>query len=308
MRRLPVDRASKQSERKMSRIAEPHDTLRNMIRSPAGLFAPLVLNPLMARFAEMAGFSAAYLGGGAMGYISCGTEANLSLTQMIHAGVEIKAHSRLHLVLDGVCGWGDPVHVRQTVRAAEAAGFAAIEIEDQILPKRVHHHVGIEHMIPCELMEEKVAAAVSARRSKDFLIIARTNAVRVENMDEALRRGEAFHRRGADLLLLMPRNPEEIRIIGERLPHPLMYMLPAAGVSAIGMPLQELPKLGFSLMADSGTPLFAMSHAMRHAYAAMWEGRVDPTTKGSILDEEKAIQAAVGLPDMLEIEERTVGR
>ena len=74
---------------------------------------------------------------------------------------------------------------------AEAAGFAAIEIEDQLVPKRAHHHVGIEHMIPIELMAAKVREAVAARRSADFLIVGRTNAMRASNLDDALRRGEA---------------------------------------------------------------------------------------------------------------------
>jgi 2-methylisocitrate lyase-like PEP mutase family enzyme len=80
------------------------------------------------------------------------------------------------------------------LKTAEATGFSAIEIEDQVLPKRAHHHVGIEHNIPASLMVEKIPAAVSARDSQDFLIIARTNAARNDSLDEAVRRGEAYRR------------------------------------------------------------------------------------------------------------------
>src|SRR4030067_210463 len=79
---------------------------------------------------------------------------------------------------------------------SEAAGFAAIEIEDQLVPKRAHHHVGIEHMIPMELMAAKVKEAVAARRSAEFVIIARTNAMRASDIDDALRRGEAYRAAG----------------------------------------------------------------------------------------------------------------
>lgn len=282
-------------------------SLRERLNSDEGVVAPLVLNPLMARFAEEAGFSAGYVGGGALGYQTCATEANLSLTQLLHVGLEIRAHSALSLIMDGTCGWGDPVHVRHTVQNAEAAGFSAIEIEDQILPKRVHHHVGIEHLIPLDIMAAKISEAVAARKSSDFLIIARTNAVRVENMDEGLRRAEAFHRCGADVLLVMSRTAAEIRTIASRLPRPLMYMVPLGGLSAIGMSLPELATLGFTLIVDSGTPFFAATHALRRSYAALRKGAIDPLIGASAPDEEKFVHQAIGLETMLEIERRTVG-
>src|SRR5262249_62132323 len=103
-------------------------------------------------------------------------------------------------------GWGIPVKVTLTSAGAEAAGFAAIEIEDQLLPRRVEHHVGIEHLIPTEFMVEKVKAALAARSDRDFIIVARTNAQRLAGLDEALRRGEAFKRAGADMLFVYTLN------------------------------------------------------------------------------------------------------
>src|ERR1044071_3545741 len=130
---------------------------------PLPVTAPLVLNPLMARMAEAAGFPAGYLGGGATGYLKVGLEANLNLTEMCQAALDIRAVSSLPLILDGACGYGDPMHMHRTIGMAEAAGFEAIEIEDQLVPKRAHHHVGIEHMIPLELMAAKVREASAAR-------------------------------------------------------------------------------------------------------------------------------------------------
>src|SRR5437773_7819266 len=131
--------------------------------------APLVLNPLMARMVEAAGFKAGYLGGGATGYLKVALEANLNLTEMCQAAVDIRAVSSLPLIMDGACGYGDPMHMHRTIGMSEAAGFAAIEIEDQLVPKRAHHHIGIEHMIPTALMAAKVKEAVAARRNPDFL-------------------------------------------------------------------------------------------------------------------------------------------
>src|SRR5215831_19986140 len=148
---------------------------RRLIAGPDPAYAPLVFNPISALLAQAAGFQALYLGGGSLGYIKAGTEANLSLTEMAQAALDIRTVCPLPLILDGACGWGDPMHVRRTIRMAEAAGFCAIEIEDQILPKRAHHHIGIEHIIPADLMASKVAEAVAARASREFLVIARTN-------------------------------------------------------------------------------------------------------------------------------------
>ena len=177
-------------------------SLHDLIHRPTPVTAPLVLNPLMARMAEAAGFPAGYLGGGSTGYQKVALEANLNVTEICQTAVDIGAVCSLPLILDGACGYGDPMHMHRTIGMSEAAGFQAIEIEDQIVPKRAHHHVGIEHMIPMELMAAKVKEAVAARRNPDFLIVARTNAIRASTMDDALRRGEAYRRAGADLLLL----------------------------------------------------------------------------------------------------------
>ena len=223
-----------------------------------GVFAPLVVSPLMAKLAQEAGFAAGYVGGGALGFLNACTEANLGLTEMAQLGLAIRAASTLPLILDGVCGWGDPMHMRHTIGTAEAAGFAAIEIEDQLLPKRAHHHIGIEHIIPTELMAAKIREAVATRRNPDFLVIARTNAARSVGLDEALRRGEALHAAGADVLL---------RYAGEAGPsgHHSRAPAPAAHVHAADRRHRRdrddrrgSLALGFTLVVDPGTPLFAM--------------------------------------------------
>src|SRR5215831_4509199 len=186
-------------------------SLRSKLDGPLPVTAPLVLNPLMARMVESMGFGAGYLGGGSTGYAKVALEANLNLTEMCQAALDIRAVSSLPLIFDGACGFGDPMHMHRTIGMAEAAGFEAIEIEDQLVPKRAHHHVGIEHMIPTELMAAKVREAVAVRRRPEFLIVARTNAVRAGTMDDALRRGEAYRRAGADLVLLsMAHKPEQL--------------------------------------------------------------------------------------------------
>ncbi len=274
------------------------------------LVAPLVINPLSARMAEESGFQALYLGGGAMGYVKCVTEANLSLVDMVQAGIDIRTVCPLPLILDGACGWGDPMHQHRTIAMSEAAGFCAIEIEDQILPKRAHHHVGIEHIIPQELMVAKITEAVAARRNPDFTIIARTNAARMHGLDEALRRGESYRRAGADMLFVLTRNADEMRRVGERLGGPLMFMTGPAGLSSAEMSLSELAAYGVRLVVDPSTPLLAAYGAMRDSYAALAAGRANPAfaTADAAHAQQHAVHATIGLPAMLEIERRTVER
>jgi methylisocitrate lyase len=281
---------------------------RHLIAGSAPVFAPLVFNPISAMLAEAAGFKALYLGGGSMGYIKGGTEAQLSLTEMAQAAIDIRTVCRLPLILDGACGWGDPMHVQRTIRMSEAAGFCAIEIEDQILPKRAHHHIGIEHMIPSELMEMKIRAAAEARTDPDFVIIGRTNAVRNTGLDDALRRAEAYKKAGSDILYVSGRKPEDLRFLGERLPAPLMYMSGAGGMSAAPLSASELYSLGFRLIVDATTPLMAAHKALRQCYAALAKAEPDPLLGPEPGTEQEIVHQTIKLDHMLAVERATVER
>ena len=275
---------------------------------PLPVTAPLVLNPLMARMAEAAGFPAGYLGGGATGYQKVVLEANLNVTEMCQAAIDIHAVSSLPLILDGACGYGDPMHMHRTIGMSEAAGFAAIEIEDQLVPKRAHHHIGIEHMIPMKLMAAKVKEAVAARRNPDFLIIARTNAMRASTMDDALQRGEAYRKAGADVLLLSSAHkPEQLRAISERLGGPLMYLTGRGGLAGSGMTLRDLGSLGYKIVADPQTPLLAAYTAWKKAYQDLADGfGASITTKADWGSVEKDMLATIDIEKLLAVERATV--
>jgi methylisocitrate lyase len=282
-------------------------SLRARLQDALPVTAPLVLNPLMARMVEAAGFPAGYLGGGATGYAKVALEANLNLTEMCQAALDIRAVSSLPLILDGACGYGDPMHMHRTVGMAEAAGFEAIEIEDQLVPKRAHHHVGIEHMIPIELMAAKVKEAVAARRRPDFLIVGRTNAMRASTMDDALRRGEAYRRAGADLVLLsMANRPEQLRTIAERLGGPLMYLAGRGGLAGLGMSLKDLGSLGYKIVADPSTPLLAAFVAWKKVYADLAQDFGGGQAKVDWSPVEHEMLGVIGIEKLLAVERATV--
>ena len=281
-------------------------TFRDMLSERRTRLAPAVFNPLAAKLARAAGFEVLYLSAGVLGYAKCNLEANMSLTELVQAGVEMRAASGLPLILDGACGFGDPMHMHHTIGLAEAAGFCAIEIEDQLLPKRAHHHIGVEHMIPAELMVAKVREAVNARRDEEFVIIARTNGVRASSLDDALRRSEAYRKAGADMLYISPRTPEEARIISKRLPPPFMFSVPGEDVHKFGMPLSELADLGYRVLSVT-TPIYAFHRAMQQTYRAIAEGTANPVMAGTTRKgEQSALHETIGLNELLAIEKATV--
>jgi len=280
---------------------------RDLIAGNELVVAPVALNPIMARLAEEAGFKAVYLSGGSLGWVKCVTEANLSLSELAEVAVDMRAACKLPIVLDAGGGWGDPVHVHRTIALAEAAGFAAIEIEDQLLPRRVEHHVGVDHLVPMEFMLKKLEEAIAARTDPGMMVIARTNARRVGGLDEALRRSEAFHKAGADMIFCYTRNADEMRKVGERLPPPLMMFAPPDGFSTFGLSQRDCAALGYRLAASSGTAFAAMYKAVRQSYLSLAQDKMDPFLgPGGAEQQMKAAQDTCGLDRLLEIERRTM--
>jgi len=281
-------------------------TFRDMLRTESAYLAPAVFNPLSAKLAEQAGFRMLYLGGGALGYVNCSLEANLSLTELVQAGIAIRAACTLPLILDAACGFGDPMHLHHTIGMAEAAGFCAIEIEDQILPKRAHHHIGVEHMVPEGLMVAKVREAVRARCSPDFAIIARTNAVRQTGMDDAISRGRAYREAGADLLYISPRSPDEARHIAGELQPPFMFSYESGEKPGAGLTLKELGDLGYRLLTVANTAL-PFHRAMKQTYEAIARGEPNPVMAGTTPQaEQAALHQTIGFDALIAIEKATV--
>ena len=282
-------------------------SLREMISGPSLTEAPVVFNPLSAKLAQAAGFPALYLGGGGLGYIQCVTEANLSLTEMVRIGIDIRTVCPLPLILDGACGWGDPMHLHRTINMVEAAGFAGIEIEDQLLPKRAHHHIGIEHMIDAGLMSAKIREAVKARRDRDFLIIGRTNALRSSTMDDALCRAEAYRAAGADVLLVMVHKAEHFRQLGERLAPPLMSLTSDGQLRKMGLTKADLTALGFRLLVDALSPVLLFHKTMKRCYQAIANGEsASLFAPEGLGHEQNDLHQTIGLEEMLAIERETV--
>lgn len=284
-------------------------TLRDILAGNEAVVAPAALNPMMAKLAEAAGFRALYLSGGSLGWLKCVTEATMSLTEMCDAGAEIRSVSKLPLILDAAGGWGDPMHMHRTIAMAERAGFSAIEIEDVVLPKRAHHHIGKEHVIAQELMEAKIREAVAARTDPDFAIIARTDSMKTHGIEHAIERAKGFRRAGADVLFVWTHSGEEMRQVGEALGAggPLMIFAERDGTGALKLPREDLGKLGYRIIGVPILPLLSMHRALTQTYAALFDSKLDTAFgEGGAEAEMQRVYKTVDLEKLLEIERRTV--
>ena len=283
-------------------------TLRELIAGDKLIVAPVALNPIMAKLAKDVGFSATYLSGGSLGWYKCGTEANITMPEIANVCVDIRAASDLPIIVDAG-GVGDPMHMHRAIAVMEAAGISGIEIEDQVMPRRVEHHLAIEHLVPTEMMVTRIKEAVAARKNKNLVIIGRTNAIRIPGLsiDDVLRRAEAFHKAGADMLFVYCNQPEEFRILGERLPGPLMMFAPPDGFNGFGITPEELAKLGFRIAASPGAAFAAMYKAVKQSYQALYANEVNPYMgRGGVRANMLEAHQTCDLEKLVEIERRTM--
>jgi 2-methylisocitrate lyase-like PEP mutase family enzyme len=165
------------------------------------------------------------------------------------------------LIADADTGYGNALGVRRTVHAYEAAGVAGLHIEDQVAPKRCGHLSG-HQIVPLGEFAGKIRAAVDARSDPDLLIIARTDAISAVGFDEALRRGEAAAKAGADMLFIeAPRDEAQVERVARAFDTPLLYNYASGGRSPL-LPFPRLRELGFAIIILPIDTLLVATRAM----------------------------------------------
>ena len=279
--------------------------LRELLDSGQTIVAPGAFDPLAARLVEEAGFPAVYMTGfgtsaALLGRADVGL---LTMTEMAGNAGRIAACVDIPLIADADTGYGNPLNVIRTVGAYEAAGVAGLHIEDQVAPKKCGHMEG-KQVVPVREMAAKVAAAVEARRSSEFLIIARTDARAVEGLDSALQRGRAYLEAGADALFVeAPQSEAEIEAVAGAFPDvPLLFNF-AEGGKTPPVSYERLRSLGFSLVIFPLTLMLVATQAMR---AALQRVKADGTPI-ELLHEMLPFDdflSFIGLPEIRELEQR----
>lgn len=243
------------------------------------LIAPGIYDGVSARQAVRAGAEAVYMTGfGVAGSLLGVPDIGIvSATEMIDRVRALSAASLpVPLIADGDNGHGGTANVERLVKAYEQAGAAAIQLEDQVLPKRCGHMDGKE-VIPREEAVAKIRAAVRARHSRDFLVIARTDARSIHGLDDALFRAEAFLESGADILFVeAPQSLEELRLIGERFRGvTLMANMVEDGKTPL-LGTDELSALGYRLVIYPVSALLAATQLYADVYERLLNGNMIP--------------------------------
>jgi methylisocitrate lyase len=244
-------------------VTSPGGRLRQLLEESRPVLAPGVANALGARIVADCGFDAVYVSGAGIANWSLGVP-DLGLThlgEVVDHVARVCAAVDLPVIADADTGYGNALNVRRTVSELERAGVAAIQLEDQVDPKRCGHFEGKE-VLPIEEMVAKVRAAVDARRDPDLVLIARTDARAVEGLDSAVRRALAYRDAGADMIFVeAPTDEAELERIGREVPGPLVANMVEGGKTPL-LPLDRLAELGFDLVVYANLAARAAMRAM----------------------------------------------
>jgi 2-methylisocitrate lyase-like PEP mutase family enzyme len=271
-------------------------TLRQALAEQRILVCPGVPNPLFARLVAEAGFPAVYTTGAGIANMSLGLPdiGLATMTELLEVNRNVVRNVDVPVIADIDTGYGGVVNVRRTVELFEHAGVAAVQIEDQVNPKRCGHFAGTS-VVPTATMVERVVAAVEARRSQELLVIARTDARQAEGLESAIDRARAYVAAGADMIFVeAPRSLEELRAIPERIDVPLVVNMVEGGTT---------PIVSADALADMGYRVVLYANALSRLAAAAvvrgLEALMQHGTTSSIVAEMLAWerrQQIVGLP------------
>ncbi|MDX1653926.1 MAG: isocitrate lyase/PEP mutase family protein [Candidatus Competibacteraceae bacterium] len=279
--------------------------LKQLLKAEKLLVVPGAYDALSAKIIEKVGFEAVYM----TGY---GTSASvlgepdvglLTMTEMVRRARDLANGVDVPVIADGDTGFGNPLNVRRTVREYEKAGVCAIQLEDQVAPKRCGHMLGRD-VIPVEEMVQKLKAAVDVRRDEDFVIIARTDARTKYGLAEALRRGQAYVEAGADVIFIeSPESLEELRKINEAFPDTPTLANMIEGGRTPTPSTDELERLGFGIAIYPLGPLYCAAKAVE---GYLKELKTAKSTEGKVEDmiAFEAFNEFIGLPEYNQLGER----
>jgi 2-methylisocitrate lyase-like PEP mutase family enzyme len=272
------------------------------------LLVPGAANALSARVIEDLGFEALYVTGAGISNMFLGLPdmGFLSLAQLAEHTAAIRDAVTLPLVVDADTGFGNALKVRQTIRVLQRAGANAIQIEDQVSPKRCGHFSG-KYVIPVGEMLGKLKAAVDARTSEDLLIIARTDARAVDGFQAAVGRASAYIEAGADITFLeAPESIDEMRRIPQLLPAPQIVNMVVGGKTPI-LDASELSAMGFAIVLYANAALQGAILGMKNALRELKErGRLDESSTTLVGFDER--QRLVQKPVCDELERKYAGK
>ena len=257
---------------------EINQAFRARLQTGRALLMPGAANALAARVIADQGFEAIYLSGAGLSnsYLGMPDLGFISLPEIAQHTATIRDATELPIVVDADTGFGNALNVRHTVRTLERAGASAIQLEDQVSPKRCGHFAGKE-VVSLEEARSRIKAAVDARQDSNFLIVARTDARATLGFSAAMERAAAFVEDGADITFVeAPESLEELRAIPAGLPGTPQLVNVVIGGKTPVLGFAELAAMGFGLVLYANAALQGAIYGMQTALSRLREdGRLD---------------------------------
>ena len=276
--------------------------LRARLASGGIVVAPGIYDAYGARFVAQAGFEAVYMTGNGVSASLLGRPdvGLIDLTLLSQHAHRAAAAVDIPLICDADTGYGNVVNVKRTVEEFEAAGVAAIHIEDQVSPKRCGQLPGARPVIEMAEAVGKIEAAVAAKRDPEFIIIARTDAAESRGLDAAISRAQAFIKAGADVAFVEikagPGILDDLKRIAQAVPAPCLVNVDAGGKMA-ALTAEEIGALGMRLAIYPGMARCAAGFAIQAACAALKRDGNTAAVRERMLSPQQ-YNAALGLDEI----------
>jgi len=271
------------------------------------LMVPVAHDALCARIAQKTGFKAVCSAGYANTAALLGKPdvSLLGLSEMVDCAWRIADATELPVLADGDTGHGNVTNVVRTVRLHEKAGVAALIIEDQVAPKRCGHMSG-KQVIPVFEMEAKIKAAVDARIDPDFVIVARTDAIAVNGLNDALERAHRYVNAGADFIFVeAPETVEQMSAITREIRVPTLANMVPGGKTPV-LTAERLQEIGFSLAIYPTAATYVIAQAVSRFFDALLRtGDLENLQDRMILFDD--FNDLVGLAEIQQTEEKYYG-
>jgi carboxyvinyl-carboxyphosphonate phosphorylmutase len=239
--------------------------LRELLNNKEILIAPGAYDAASAKIIEQVGFKAVYMTGygTSASYLGQPDVGLMTMSEMVNRVGALTSVVNIPVICDGDTGFGNVVNVARTVFEYERAGAAAIQLEDQVSPKKCGHMLG-RQVIPMEEMVAKIKIAVKSRKNKDFLIIARTDARTVHGLEEAITRGKAYEAAGADIIFIeSPETIEEMKIITANFNVPTLANMIEHGRTPL-LTAKELQDMGYGMVIFPVANIYAAAKAVKN--------------------------------------------
>lgn len=276
--------------------------LRKLVEAEEILILPGAYDALSAKLVQAAGFQAVYLTGYGQSASKLGEPdvGLMCMSEMAERTRDIAMAVDIPVACDADTGFGGPVNVIRTVREYERAGAAAIQLEDQTMPKKCGHMLG-RQVVPAEEMAGKIRAAAAARGDPDFLIIARTDARTEHGIDEAIRRGRLYEGAGADIIFIESlETVDEMKRVNREIRKPTIANMVEGGRTPF-LPARELQEIGYSAVIFPITTLYAAAKAVYDVLADLRENGTSAGSSDRMLC-FREFNELIGLPAVRKIE------